>query len=32
VGSHSITAVYGGDASYNGSQSAVLTQSVKRKK
>jgi len=28
VGSHSITASYGGDASFNGSTSAVLTQTV----
>src|SRR5262249_40571858 len=28
VGSHSITAVYGGDAGNNGATSAVLTQSV----
>jgi len=30
VGSHSITAVYGGDANYNGSTSAVLVQTVNK--
>jgi hypothetical protein len=30
-GSHSITAVYGGNSNFNGSSSAVLTQTVKRK-
>ena len=28
VGSHSITAVYGGDSNYNGSTSSVLTQTI----
>jgi hypothetical protein len=32
VGTHSITARYGGDTNYNGSTSAVLSQTVKRKK
>jgi len=32
VGSHSVTAQYGGDGNYNGSTSAVLTQTVRRKK
>jgi hypothetical protein len=31
-GSHSITAVYGGDSSFSGSTSAVLTQTVNRKR
>jgi hypothetical protein len=30
VGTHSITAAYGGDANFNGSNSAVLSQIVKR--
>ena len=30
AGSHSITAVYGGDSSYNGATSAALTQTVTR--
>ena len=32
TGSHSITARYGGDANYNGSTSAVLTETVGRRK
>ncbi len=32
AGSHSVTANYGGDANYNGSTSAVLTQTVRGKK
>jgi hypothetical protein len=32
AGQHSITAVYGGDANYNASTSAMLTQTVGRKK
>jgi Big-like domain-containing protein len=32
TGTHSITAQYGGDGNYNGSSSAVLTQTVGRKK
>src|SRR5262249_35733291 len=32
MGSHSITAQYVGDGNYNGSTSAVLTQTVQRKK
>jgi hypothetical protein len=31
-GSHSITAVYGGNSSFSGSTSAVLTQTVNRKR
>jgi hypothetical protein len=31
VGSHSITATYGGNSSFNGSTSSVLTQTVKPK-
>jgi hypothetical protein len=31
-GSHSLTATYGGDGTYNGSTSAVLTQTVRGKK
>jgi hypothetical protein len=32
TGTHSITAQYGGDANYNGSTSAVLNETVNRKK
>jgi Bacterial Ig-like domain (group 3) len=32
LGSHSLTAQYGGEGNYNGSTSAVLTQTVRRKK
>jgi len=32
LGAHSVTAQYGGNANYNGSASAVLTQTVAKKK